>query len=124
MSHSKKLKVLVHSNHSRLVTGFGKNARNILLALHKDPDIEVIEAGNGAKFGSDLLTPWESFGTHPVDPRILQAIQGDQGKERMSRQALQPQGKRSSFWEPAEKMLYSLTTMQRYPIERYIEDLH
>ena len=84
MSHSKKLKVLVHSNHSRLVTGFGKNARNILLALHKDPDIEVIEAGNGAKFGSDLLTPWESFGTHPVDPRILQAIQGDQGKERMS----------------------------------------
>ena len=84
MSHSKKLKVLVHSNQSRLVTGFGKNARNILLALHKDPDIEVVEAGNGAKFGADLLTPWESYGTHPTDPNVLQFIHGDGGKERMA----------------------------------------
>jgi len=84
MSPSKKLKVLVHSNHSRLVTGFGKNAKNILLALYNDPDIEVIEAGNGAKFGADLLTPWESYGTHPTNPNILQAIQGDGPKERMA----------------------------------------
>ena len=84
MSHSKKLKVLVHSNHIRLVTGFGKNARNILLALHNDPDIEVIEAGNGVKYGSDLLTPWESYGTHPTDPAVLNFIQGDPSKERMA----------------------------------------
>ena len=84
MSRSKKLKVLIHSNHSRLVTGFGKNARNILLALHDDPDIEVIEAGNGVKFGSDLLTPWESYGTHPTNPSVLNFIQGDNGKERMA----------------------------------------
>ena len=84
MSPSKKLKVLVHSNHSRLVTGFGKNAKNILLALHEDPDIEVVEAANGSKFGADLLTPWESYGTHPSNPSILQAIQGDAPKERMA----------------------------------------
>jgi glycosyltransferase involved in cell wall biosynthesis len=84
MSHSKKLKVLVHSNHSRLVTGFGKNAKNILLALYQDPDIEVIEAGNGAKFGADLVTPWQSYGTHPSNPSVLQAIQGDGPKERMA----------------------------------------
>ena len=84
MSRSKKLKVLVHSNHSRLVTGFGKNARNILLALNDDPDIEVIEAGNGAKLGADLLTPWQSYGTSPTDPNVIQAIQGDQTKERMA----------------------------------------
>jgi glycosyltransferase involved in cell wall biosynthesis len=84
MSHSKKLKVLVHSNHSRLVTGFGKNARNILMALHRDPDIHVVEAGNGARFGADLLTPWESYGTGPTDQRILQAIEGDHQKQRMS----------------------------------------
>ncbi len=84
MSPSKKLRVLVHSNHSRLVTGFGKNAKNILLALHEDPDIEVIEAGNGAKAGADLLTPWESYGTHPSNPNILQQIQGDGPKERMA----------------------------------------
>ena len=84
MSRSKKLKVLFHSNHSRLVTGFGKNAKNILLALHKDPDIEVIEAANGVKYGADLLTPWESYGTHPSNPSVLQAIQGDGPKERMA----------------------------------------
>lgn len=83
-SHSKKLRVLIHSNHSRLVTGFGKNAKNILLALHNDPHIEVIEAGNGAKFGADLLTPWESYGTHPSDPSILRSIQGNGQKERMA----------------------------------------
>jgi len=83
-SHSKKLRVLVHSNHSRLVTGFGKNAKNILLALHADPQIEVIEAGNGVKFGADLLTPWESYGTSPTDPLVLQGIQGNGQKERMA----------------------------------------
>jgi len=84
MSPSKKLKVLVHSNHSRLVTGFGKNAKNILLALYNDPDIEVIEAANGSRAGVDLLTPWESYGTHPTNPDLLQAIQGDGPKERMA----------------------------------------
>lgn len=83
-SHFKKLRVLVHSNHSRLVTGFGKNAKNILLALHADPQIEVIEAGNGAKFGADLLTPWESYGTSPTNPLVLQSIQGNGQKERMA----------------------------------------
>mgnify|MGYP001242220095 CR=1 FL=1 len=84
MSRSNKLKVLVHTNHSRLVTGFGKNAKNILLALYNDPDIEVIEAGNGVRLGSDLFTPWESYGTHPSDPSVLEAINGDGNKERMA----------------------------------------
>ena len=84
MSRSKQLKVLVHSNHSRLVTGFGKNAKNIIMALHEDPDVEVIEAGNGARLGSDLLTPWKSYGTAPSDIRVLQAIEGDHGKQRMA----------------------------------------
>ena len=84
MSPSKKLKVLFHSNHSRLVTGFGKNTKNILLALHNDPDVEVIEAGNGIGLGANLLTPWKSYGTHPSDPNILQSIQGDGPKERMA----------------------------------------
>lgn len=83
-SHSKKLRVLIHSNHSRLVTGFGKNAKNILMHLHEDPDIEVIEAGNGSKYGADLLTPWKSYGTHPTDINILNAIKGDGPKERMA----------------------------------------
>ncbi len=81
-SPSKKLKVLFHSNHSRMVTGFGKNARNILLALHQDPNIEVFEAANGVRFGTDLLTPWKSYGTLNQHPNVLQQIQGDGLKER------------------------------------------
>ena len=81
-SPSKKLKVLFHSNHSRMVTGFGKNARNILLALHEDPNIEVFEAANGVRFGTDLLTPWKSYGTLNQNPNVLQQIQGDHLKER------------------------------------------
>lgn len=65
-----------------MVTGFGKNARNILLALHKDPNIEVFEAANGINFGTDLLTPWKSYGTLNQDPNVLQQIQGDHLKER------------------------------------------
>jgi glycosyltransferase involved in cell wall biosynthesis len=65
-----------------MVTGFGKNARNILLALHEDPRIEVFEAANGIRFGTDLLTPWKSYGTLNQDPNLLQQIQGDHLKER------------------------------------------
>jgi hypothetical protein len=65
-----------------MVTGFGKNAKNILLALHSNPDIEVIEASNGARFNSDLRTPWESYGTYPVDPHILNTIEKDASKKR------------------------------------------
>ena len=79
---SKKLRVLFHSNHSRMVTGFGKNARNILLALHQDPNIEVFEAANGIRYGTDLLTPWKYYGTLNQDPNVLQQIQGDGLKER------------------------------------------
>ena len=78
----KKLRVLIHSNHSRMVTGFGKNTKNILLALHADPQIEVFEAANGIRYGTDLLTPWKSYGTLNQHPNILQQIQGDHLKER------------------------------------------
>jgi len=81
MSHS-KIKVLVQSNYSRMVTGFGKNMKNILLALYRDPDIEVIEAANGVPYGRDINTPWESYGTYPSDPKILKAIEEEPVKKR------------------------------------------
>ena len=81
MSRS-KLKVLIHSNHSRLVTGFGKNIKTLLLALHEDPDIEVVEAANGVNYGADLMTPWESYGTGVSDPNMINSIKGDHMKER------------------------------------------
>jgi len=73
MSDRKKIKVLFHSNCSRMVTGFGKNMKNILLALFNDPDIEIIEAANGLYFGSSANMPWKTYGTVPNDPAINQS---------------------------------------------------
>ena len=65
-----------------MVTGFGKNMRNILLALHKDPNIEVFEAANGVRAGADSKTPWECYGTYPTETRILEALERDPSKKR------------------------------------------
>lgn len=65
-----------------MVTGFGKNMKNILLSLYRDPDIEVIEAANGVPYGRDINTPWESYGTYPSDPKILKAIEKEPVKKR------------------------------------------
>jgi len=73
--------VLAHSNHSKMVTGFGKNMKNILLGLFNDPDIEVIEAANGVYYGSDIKTPWKSYGTAPSDQSIIQQIGNDAGRQ-------------------------------------------
>jgi glycosyltransferase involved in cell wall biosynthesis len=77
----KPIKVILLSNHSRMVTGFGKNMKNILMRLHQDPRFEVIEAANGTYFGSDLKTPWKSYGTMPRDPSVLAKIQADPARE-------------------------------------------
>lgn len=81
LDQKNKIKVLVHSNYSRLVTGFGKNMKNILLALYKNEDFEVIEAANGVEYSRDMMTPWRSFGTYP-DANLLQKIKDDPAKKR------------------------------------------
>jgi len=65
-----------------MVTGFGKNMKNILLSLYRDPDIEVIEAANGVPYGRDINTPWESYGTYPSDPKTLKVIEKEPAKKR------------------------------------------
>ena len=65
-----------------MVTGFGKNMKNILLSLYEDPEVEVIEAANGVPYGRDVKTPWESYGTYPSDPKILAAIEKEPIKKR------------------------------------------
>ncbi len=79
---NKKIKVLFHSNYSRMVTGFGKNMKNVLLALHNDPDIEVYEAANGVPFGRDVKTPWPCYGTMTENPEVLASIANDPFKNR------------------------------------------
>jgi hypothetical protein len=81
---SKKIKILFNSNYSRALTGFGKNAKNVLRLLSEDERFEVVEAANGVSFSADLKTPWKSYGTYPNDPRILQEIEQDQHKKRLA----------------------------------------
>lgn len=65
-----------------MVTGFGKNMKNVLLALHRDPDIEVVEAANGVPYGRNINTPWESYGTYPSDQNILSKIEKEPVRKR------------------------------------------
>ena len=62
-----KKTVVFHSNHSRMFTGFGKNAKNILRYLYKTGKYNLIEFAN-SKFKDDeaLQTlPWKAVGTLP-----------------------------------------------------------
>ena len=65
-----------------MITGFGKNMRNILLALHDDPEFEVVESANGIPVGRDAKTPWKCYGTAPTSPALIASIRGDSQKER------------------------------------------
>ena len=72
----RKKKVLIHSNHSRAFTGFGKNTKNILAFLSRTGRFEVIEAANGKKYNDPVLktSPWKAFGTLPDDEALIQEI--------------------------------------------------
>lgn len=75
-----KKKILIHSNHCKAYTGFGKNAKNILLHLHKTGKYEIVEFSNGIKWGDPSLSllPWKAQGSLPNDPSIIKKINQDQ----------------------------------------------
>lgn len=79
-----KIKILLHSNSAKMLTGFGKNQKNLLLALHEDPEFEVFEAANGLHFGRDAKTPWPCYGTIPTSPEVIQFIGNDPQKQRIA----------------------------------------
>jgi glycosyltransferase involved in cell wall biosynthesis len=78
------MKILFVSNFSKAVTGFGKNMKNVLRALHEDPRFEVVEAANGCLYGADLRTPWKSYGTFPSNPSVRQKIEANPHEKRMA----------------------------------------
>lgn len=83
-NYNSKIKCVFLSNYSKALTGFGKCLKNILFRLHQDPRFEVVEAANGLPFGRDGGTPWKCYGTYPSDPRTLQELQNDPGRERLA----------------------------------------
>ena len=79
----RKKKILIHSNFSRLFTGFGKNNKNILKYLSNTGKYELIEFANGIPWDAPdcKKQPWECYGSMPTVMQMSQ-IKGDGNKER------------------------------------------
>jgi glycosyltransferase involved in cell wall biosynthesis len=80
----KKKKILFHSNHSKALTGFGKNCGNVLRYLQLTGKYEIIEAANGYSKSSPTVSkmPWTCVGTLPDDPVKIRQINQDPGVAR------------------------------------------
>jgi len=72
-------KILFHSNHSRAFTGFGKNAKNILIHLFKTGKYDIVEFANGFQWSNPELKkmPWKTIGSLPDDQALLQELNND-----------------------------------------------
>ena len=79
-----KLKVLFHSCHSRQLSGFGKNCKNILSHLHATGKYEIIEYANAYKENDPSLKtlPWRCIGSGPTDDRSIIKNNEDAGQSR------------------------------------------
>jgi glycosyltransferase involved in cell wall biosynthesis len=74
-----KKKVLYHSNHSKLLSGFGKHAKNMLQYLSLTDKYEIVEFSNGVSEGHEKLKnmPWKTIGALPSDKESLDRINKD-----------------------------------------------
>lgn len=75
----KKKKVLIHSNHCKALTGFGKHAKNILIYLQNTGKYEIFEFCNGIQWGKPELRnlPWRAEGSLPNSPNLLNKLNKD-----------------------------------------------
>ena len=79
-----KLKIVLHSNHSRAKTGFGKHMRHLLMYLHKTGKYEVVEFCNGLRWDEPKLKnmPWKCIGSLPFENNLIQEINNNPSKHR------------------------------------------
>ena len=74
-----KKKILFHSNCSKVLSGFGKNTRNVLTYLYRTGKYDIVEFANGVKENSPALEtfPWKAIGSFPDDKAIEEQIKTD-----------------------------------------------
>ena len=84
MAKKTKKKILLHSNHCRARTGFGKHMKHLLTYLYKTGKYDIVEFANGIQWNDPKLTrlPWKAVGALPHEPEIIQQINSDQQKAR------------------------------------------
>lgn len=80
----KKKKILIHSNHCRARTGFGKHMKHLITYLYKTGKYEIIEFANGIQWNDPKLSrlPWKAIGSLPHEPEKIQQINADPNKQR------------------------------------------
>ena len=85
-TNSKKKKILIHSNHCRAKTGFGKHMRHLLSYLYSTGKYQVVEFANGKQWNDPSLLnmPWKSIGSLPFEPEIIQQCNADPQKGRLA----------------------------------------
>src|SRR4051812_47361787 len=75
----RKKKVLIHSNHSKSHSGFGRHTKALLSYLHKTGKYDLVEFCTGLNWNNDSLKnmPWKAQGTLPdSDQEWMQILQG------------------------------------------------
>ncbi len=79
-----KKKILFHSSYSRKLTGFAKNAKNILAHLASTGKYEIIEFANTMSWSdSELQTlPWRAIGSGPDEQDVIIENNKDQIKSK------------------------------------------
>jgi len=78
----RKKKILIHSNHCKAFTGFGKHKKNLLKYLYKTNKYEIVELSNAKAHNEALNTPWKAIGTLPSSKKLLLEISRDPNKQR------------------------------------------
>lgn len=75
----KKKKIVIHSNHSRAFTGFGKHTKNLLKYLYSLDKYEIVEFSNGLSWDDKITKtlPWKCYGSLPSDPERINQLNRD-----------------------------------------------
>jgi len=82
----RKKRILFNSNYSRLLTGFGKNTKNVLSYLHGTGKYIILEYASQVIDGNpDLQTlPWSARGSLPANQQILNELNKDPNRARLA----------------------------------------
>lgn len=72
-------KVLIHSNHSKAFTGFGKHTKNLLIYLQKTGKYDLVEFANGRRWSDPSLSkmPWRTYGSAPDSKLVTEKASRD-----------------------------------------------
>ena len=82
----RKKRILFNSNYSRMLTGFGKNTKNVLSYLQKTGKYDICEYASQMVDGHpDLQTlPWSARGALPNNQQVINELNQDQNRARLA----------------------------------------